>query len=324
MATSRLSLALRSGELPVPEGQILVFGATANADLSQLPKERLQIEQPFAPDHKSLIAQGYDAVVKIEHPGAMAIVIIPRAKALAKALLARAAELVPDGLLVVDGQKTDGIDSILKELKKRTPVLGSFSKAHGKLFWLQSLPLPEWRAELAVLDGGFTTAPGVFSADGVDPASVLLARKLPDTLKGTVADFGAGWGYLSSRILEQEKPSKVYLVEADHIALDCAKLNIADARAQFLWADATEVSLPEKVDNIVMNPPFHTNRKPDPDLGKRFIMAAARNLKASGQLFLVANRHLPYEDTLSACFTQVSELPGSSVFKILRASKPRR
>lgn len=323
MSASRLSLAVSSGDFPLPAGEILVFGATAAHDLSALPTDRVVVEQPFFPDHQALVARGLRVAVQIDQPGAMAVVFVPRAKALARALLARAAELVPDGLIVVDGQKTDGTDSLWKELRKRTEVLGTVTKAHGRLFWFQSLPLANWRAEPGQVDG-FVTAPGVFSADGVDPASSLLAANLPAQMKGTLADFGAGWGYLTAQALRHDSIIKAYMIEADHRALDCARQNVADPRAQFLWADATGLTLPEKVDWVVMNPPFHTDRKADPELGQRFINAAAANLKPSGQLLLVANRHLPYENSLSARFAIVRELPGSPGFKLFHASKPRR
>jgi 16S rRNA (guanine1207-N2)-methyltransferase len=73
-----------------------------------------------------------------------------------------------------------------------------------------------------------------------------------------------------------------------------------------------------------MNPPFHTDRKADPELGRRFIASAKRNLRLSGQLFLVANRHLPYEQILTDLFAIVQEGVGTGQFKTFVASKPRR
>jgi 16S rRNA (guanine1207-N2)-methyltransferase len=43
----------------------------------------------------------------------------------------------------------------------------------------------------------FITVPGVFSADHIDPASELLKKYLPNNLKGSGADFGVGWGFLT-------------------------------------------------------------------------------------------------------------------------------
>ena len=109
-----------------------------------------------------------------------------------------------DGIVVIDGQKTDGADSMLKAMRGRVSVEGPISKAHGKLFWINAPAadcFADWEAGPALTEGGFWTAPGVFSADGVDLASALLADALPETLKGEVADLGAGWGYLAAHVL---------------------------------------------------------------------------------------------------------------------------
>ncbi|MDJ0858941.1 MAG: methyltransferase, partial [Dinoroseobacter sp.] len=71
-------------------------------------------------------------------------------------------------------------------------------------------------------------------------------------------------------------------------------------------------------------PPFHTSRAAHPQLGRSFIAAAAGMLKPSGRLWLVANRHLPYETEARSLFTEVQEVAGDNRFKILLAAKPRR
>ena len=75
-----------------------------------------------------------------------------------------------------------------------------------------------------------------------------------------------------------------------------------------------------------MNPPFHTGRSADPGLGQAFIRAAAGMLSLSGTLWMVANRHLPYDEILRACFHEVTEItPPSgrdSAFRITRAERP--
>jgi 16S rRNA (guanine1207-N2)-methyltransferase len=71
-----------------------------------------------------------------------------------------------------------------------------------------------------------------------------------------------------------------------------------------------------------MNPPFHAGRAADPGLGRAMIEAAARALSPQGQLWLVANRHLPYEAALAELFRQVEEIGGDGGFKLLRAGLP--
>lgn len=113
-------------------------------------------------------------------------------------------------------------------------------------------------------------------------------------------------------------------MEAEADALDCARLNITDERAMFHWADAQEFTDEQPFDTIVTNPPFHTSRKAEPSLGEAFIAAAARLLSPQGELWLVANRHLPYEAALRDAFTTVEEAGGDPAFKIFRAVRPRR
>jgi 16S rRNA (guanine1207-N2)-methyltransferase len=144
------------------------------------------------------------------------------------------------------------------------------------------------------------------------------------TLKGRIADLGAGWGWLSREILRRPAVKSLHLVEADHAALDCARQNVSDARAAFHWADATRWAPETPLDAVVTNPPFHVGRRADPALGRAFLEAGARMLAPHGQLWLVANRHLPYETTLDALFRDVTEIGGDSRFKILQAARKRR
>lgn len=326
--SARLILALNAGGLVLPEtGMIAVFHPRDAADLSGLPMDRLIVIQPFRPDHDALADAGYDCRTDGDTLPACAasLVFLPRAKALARALVAKAAT-TSGGMVIVDGAKTDGIDSILRDVKKRTDVSGPLSKAHGKLFWFdaKAADWSDWSARPAQIAEGFQTVPGVFSADAIDPASALLAAHLPVHLGDVVADLGAGWGYLSAQVLARADVRAVHLVEADQTALDCATRNITDPRAVFHWADATAWQPPEPVDCVVMNPPFHTDRRADPELGRAFIRAAARMLTRSGQLWMVANRHLPYEALLGELFAKVDETGGNTRFKILHATRPTR
>lgn len=318
----RLSLALESGlTLSQP---VSVLAPTPDHDLSELPRET-QVVQPFKPFHDHFEAQGFAAKPAADDPCQDVIVFLPRAKALARALVHQACHRA-SGTVIVDGAKTDGVDSLLKDIRKRVPVEGPIAKAHGKIFWFQSDPaaFSDWAAAETQQADGFQTAPGAFSADGIDPASALLLKALPKKLGSRVADLGAGWGYLSACLLKDDSIRALHLVEADHTALDCARANVTDSRAQFYWADAVTWNAPEPIDTVIMNPPFHTSRSADPALGQGFISAAARNLVRSGHLWMVANRHLPYEATLSDMFAQVDEVAGDNRFKVFHASRPRR
>jgi 16S rRNA (guanine1207-N2)-methyltransferase len=147
---------------------------------------------------------------------------------------------------------------------------------------------------------------------------------LPAKFGGKVADLGAGWGYLARAILAHPGVKRLDLVEAEADALTCARINITDERARFHWADATTFRPETLLDAVVMNPPFHHGRDADPGLGAAFIQAARRMLAPNGGLWLVANRHLPYDAALSAAFLEHREVAGDSAFRVIHAIKPIR
>jgi 16S rRNA (guanine1207-N2)-methyltransferase len=326
MSADRLSFALASGGLSLPgDGRIALFGAPGDAALDGLDPTRVEVIQTFFPDHTAWQQRGIAVQTEPEGPYAAVIVTLPRARDLAEDRIARASALAPGGLVVVNGAKTDGVEALAKALRSRVTLLGQVSKAHGKCLWFKGgADLADWRHDPARLPSGDLTAPGIFSADGPDPASHALAKALPATLKGRFADLGAGWGWLSRQILARESITELHLVEAEKAALDCARENVTDARAQFHWADATDWTPASALDGVIMNPPFHQGRKADPDIGRAFITSAARILAPHGRLWLVANRHLPYEATLTESFRETTEIGGDNRFKILQAARPSR
>lgn len=325
-ASSRLALAMETGTVALPDvGRVALFGPRPGLDLSALPMERVHVVTPMKPDFDHYTARHYACSVAPEGRYAASFVFLPRAKPRARAWIARALQ-VTDGAVIVDGDKTDGVESLLKDCRRRAAADTPLSKAHGKIFTLaHGVDFSDWAAPAgSEIEDGFVTTPGTFSADGIDPGSRWLAECLPADIGSHVVDLGAGWGYLAARGLEREKVTRLELVEADHSALEAARRNVADPRAVFHWADAATWRPDTRADSVVMNPPFHTGRMADPDLGRAFIATAARALKPSGTLWMVANRHLLYEATLTEKFKHLDEIAGDARFKILRARHPAR
>jgi 16S rRNA (guanine1207-N2)-methyltransferase len=326
MRSARLEMALETGVMRLPEtGQIAVYHPVQGDDLSALPKAQVRVETPFKPDFASFAAQGF--AMAGAGPDELALVFLPRAKNLAYALMHRAmAALVPNGHMVLDGQKLDGIEAVLKDLKRLGLEMGEvLSKAHGKLIVVKKAEMPaDWADHETEIAEGFITLPGVFSADGPDRGSILLVQALPAKLPPHMVDFGAGWGYLSRAVLARAGVKSLDLIEADARGLDCAKKNIFDARARFLWDDVTSYKPPKNWSGAVMNPPFHVTREAEPSIGMAFIRAAHRGLTPDGQLWMVANRHLPYGPLLAELFHKIEDVGGDGAFRIIRAEGPKR
>jgi 16S rRNA (guanine1207-N2)-methyltransferase len=286
--------------------------------------ENLVTYQTFYPVVDQLETAGIKCVQNIsEQKFNLAIISIPKSKKLARHLIYLATKAVPEGLILVDGDKTSGIESIIRDLKKRTKIANVISKAHGKTVWFETpADLQIYEDFPMVAEGGFETQAGVFSSDGIDPGSKILVDAAAQDLSGAGADLGGGWGYLSAKVLETNSISELHFIEADFNALNLAKNNVNDQRVKFYWCDALKWDAPKLLDFIIMNPPFHYLGKAMPSLGVDFIKVASRNLKKSGTLWMVANKHLPYEDAINDHFSSFAELSGSKKFKVIRA-KPK-
>ena len=298
--------------------------------------------QAFRPEAAGLQQRGIalleeDALPDAQFP--LVLVLPPRQREEARALLARAcAAVAPGGVVVASVSNDEGAKSREAELRQLAGSVSTLSKHHCRVFWTlpdavmdagllarwQQLDAPRRIACDGVPGGGFHTRPGVFAWDRVDAASRMLAAVLPAGLCGKVADFGAGWGYLSLQVLARcPQVVSLDLYEADGRALALARQNLAGARVPvgFHWHDV-ERGVDARFDAIVCNPPFHAlGRGERPDIGRAFIMAAAAALKPRGSLWLVANRHLPYEDALGAGFAQVRIAAQDGGFKIVHAMK---
>lgn len=322
-AFSRLSTALSEGGLALPDGPVCVLRPPLTYDMMALPRERVTILQTFKPDADGWSDAGYPVSETIV-PCEMAVVVVPRAKALAKAMIAEAAATA--GIVVVDGNKTDGIDSLFKACRKALGDVPSITKAHGRIFWFAATDaFAEWAVPAPAKGAhGYVTTAGVFSDGAIDKGSQLLVETLPAKLPARMADLGAGWGYLAGPVLSRESVKSLDLIEAEALSLACARQNVQDPRVQFLWEDATTYRPERGYDGIVMNPPFHVGRAGDPSLGRSFIVSAAKMLAGHGKLWMVANRHLPYEQALAENFRNVDIIAQNNAFKVFHATRPLR
>jgi 16S rRNA (guanine1207-N2)-methyltransferase len=249
--------------------------------------------------------------------------------------MARAAGLLaPGGRIVVAVSNADGARASEADLASLAGSVDTLSKHKCRVFWtapfagqFDNALAAQWR-ELDTVqrieDARFVSRPGVFAWDRIDPASQLLANQLPKELQGRAADLGAGFGYLSVELLQRcPGITALDVYEAEQRALELAQQNLqpyADkVQLGFHWHDVT-AGLPQSYDVIVTNPPFHTHHGAEKlDIGRRFIAVAAAALKPGGSLWLVANRHLPYEQILDASFGRVRMVKQEQGFKIIEA-----
>lgn len=335
-ATKTLFHPFEAEAIPMPgKGErVLFLGAEPGLRLPDDFEAAIHLVQGFRPYFRALQASG--RIISPEGDGTgfdAGLVLAGRHRGQNELRIAEALErVIPGGLVVVAGGKDEGIASLRKRLGELVPLEGHMPKYHGTAFWFRrpadAVVAATLRAANPTLrvDGRFSTTPGMFSFDRIDIGSKLLVDNLPADLRGHVADFCSGWGYLAAEtLLRSPAISAIDLHEADFASLEAAKANLAgvsqSVAKDFFWTDLLSEAVERRYDAIVMNPPFHRSRAAEPEIGAGMIRAAAKALKPGGRLFMVANRQLPYEPVLAAAFSSHAELARDGMFKVLSARR---
>jgi 16S rRNA (guanine1207-N2)-methyltransferase len=298
----------------------IVYG-TVRPDLAEAPAGATQAS-PLIPGAAALedLADGsvQEAVV-LAPPG-----VLERDYVLAQALRA----LAPGGRLVALAPKDRGGARLRKTLEAFGCAVTEEARRHHRICATSRPREVAGLAEAIAAGGpqvpprlGLSSQPGVFSWDRPDPGTSLLIEALPP-MKGRGADLGCGAGALALAVLKSPAVEKLLLIDLDRRAVEAARRNLTDPRAEFAWADVRRPGvLPEGLDFLVTNPPFHQAGSEDKALGQAFITAAAKSLKRGGKLWLVANRHLPYEAPLAAEFAETRLAAERDGFKVFEARR---
>jgi 16S rRNA (guanine1207-N2)-methyltransferase len=234
--------------------------------------------------------------------------------------------LAPNGRLTAFAPKDRGGLRLKKELQALGCEVGESARRHNRICLVVRPSVIQGLADAIaagaprqIAENGLWTQPGVFSWDRLDAGTNALLQILPE-FSGVGADFGGGIGLLALNVLASSKVTKLTLVELDRRAFDAAKRNVADVRAEFVWGDVRQASLKD-LDFVVSNPPFHDGGGEDKTLGQAFIVSAATALRKGGVLWIVANRHLPYEAILAESFAKVRLVEESGGYKVFEAKK---
>ena len=277
-----------------------------------------------------------------------AVVLIPAGRKFARRWLAQAhAALRPGGHLYLAGPKGEGIESLVRDAKdlcgqSSTLAYREHNRAGSATKRADHAP-PAWATEPGIAPGtwfhftieaaGHTFAidslPGVFSYDRLDEGTALLidaliAPKSRIPAGGSVLDLGCGYGILGL-VAAALGAGKVDLVDVSLPAVASTQRNIATAgltNARALAGDSFGAVPGERYDLIMTNPPFHTGKAVDFESARRFMRESCDALTPHGQLLLVANAFLPYEQVLRERYRRVEQVAATPRFQVLRAAEP--
>ncbi|MDH5722989.1 MAG: methyltransferase [Alphaproteobacteria bacterium] len=334
-ALTTLFLPVHNESISIEGKKILFLNAIYDSLLADGNWECRQVFKPYAHTLESNNIQSKSDYECNSKSYDLAFILFPKNIAEGLFLIATALlSLKKDGTLICAAENKAGgnrLSKILKDFDLKD--LNTISKHKCRVVWAGISGFDQIEAEKAlkagepkkILDGKYLSQTGIYGWDKIDLGSKLLCDVLPSDLKGYGADFGCGYGYLADYALEHcPKIKHIECHDADHRAIMCCAENLSnyEGRTSYHWTDLSAPFKPRRLlDFIIMNPPFHEGKKTQNALGKAFIKNASKVLRRKGELWMVANAHLPYEETLETYFFKVEKIVEKQGFKVYRAEK---
>jgi 16S rRNA (guanine1207-N2)-methyltransferase len=165
----------------------------------------------------------------------------------------------------------------------------------------------------------FETRPTLFSPRGVDAGTRAMLECVMFDPADKVLDLGCGYGVVGVFAAKCIGAERVFMIDNDATAVDCAKHNahlndVAGATAAVSdgFDDFREVGFTK----ILCNPPYHA----DFAVPKRFILKGFNRLALGGSLWMVTRRAAWYRNKLVATFGRVAVHPVGS-YVVFEATK---
>ncbi len=170
-------------------------------------------------------------------------------------------------------------------------------------------------------DNQLTQYKGVFSSGKIDIGTRFLLEHLQiKDSENKILDLACGNGIIAYHLAKQNTNAELHLMDDFFLAVESAKINLPKAHCHL----SNELDIFENLmfDMIVTNPPFHFGHQTNIEVSLGLFKQAARCLKASGRLVIVANRHLNYRTHLRKSFKEVEISKENPKFQIIECRQP--
>lgn len=170
---------------------------------------------------------------------------------------------------------------------------------------------------------------GVFARNQLDIGARFMLSNMPPRGAERVIDLGCGNGVLGLRYAQLSPASQITWVDESFLAIASTRANIEQNLTSALAAttehykaqvdDCLAQQHDHSCDLILCNPPFHQEHAVTEHIARQMFRDSKRVLRKNGELWVVANRHLPYYQPLKRLFKQVHQVAQNSKFVILKA-----
>ncbi|WP_417685527.1 methyltransferase [Pseudidiomarina gelatinasegens] len=267
-----------------------------------------------------------------------ALVWLPKEKQLTWYVLDALRSVLPQGATIwLVGENRGGIKSIHKQFPET--VTSAQKMAVGNHSLLIRTTIAECATEFSV-DEHFAyvdlpqpgqaeplhlaSLPGVFAFPSIDTGSEILLQHLPHWQKGRLLDFACGHGVLGAWLNRQAPELEVTYLDVSALALKAAEktLELNGLKGSCIASEGLQDNLGQ-FDYVVSHPPFHTGLATDYEIGKQFLRGIRSHLRVKGELWLVANRFLPWPELIEHAFGHCIRVAQDNKFAVYLAKRDR-
>ena len=168
----------------------------------------------------------------------------------------------------------------------------------------------------------------VFSRNHLDIGGRYLMDNLPEGDFIKVVDLGCGNGVVGMAAAEAYPDAQITFIDESYMAIDSARINMLknfeeerSDNARFVVNNGLVGFKERSYDLILCNPPFHQQHAITDHIAWAMFNDAHYCLAVNGELVIVGNRHLDYQDKLTRIFGHCELIAENKKFVILRAIK---
>ncbi|EAS44442.1 methyltransferase domain-containing protein [Photobacterium profundum] len=310
--------AERANVTSVTDSFVAKQGCIANLTANQLPSVNI-----------------IDCLAELPKNPQLVLIKLPKNNRLLTWQLQQLCHLLPEDCIVIGAAKVKEIHT--STLKLCEKFLGetktSLAVKKARLVFIKpnaslAKPMPEPKTwDVPEHDIRLSNHANVFSGESLDIGARLLLNHIPQDYKyKDIIDLGCGNGVIGIKAARRNPQAKITCVDESFMAAasctENAKQNLeAPEQLTAIVTDCLADIEHSSADLVLCNPPFHQQTTITDHIAWQMFCDAKQVLRPKGELIVIGNRQLGYDDKLKRLFGNVEIIAQNDKFIVYQSVK---